>query len=131
MVAIPEAVDSDFWRADATRADSADVALRFPVLADVLLQQRFVLLSVFKWEHRKGWCASVHVRSCALLACVACWPLAVAVARLPLSACDFLLACRGKAAGESEAAACSAPLHAALHAVEACRCTARCRADSV
>ena len=54
MVAIPEAVDSDFWRADATRADSADVALRFPVLADVLLQQRFVLLSVFKWEHRKG-----------------------------------------------------------------------------
>ena len=127
MVAIPEAVDSDSWRADATGADSADVALRFPVLADVLLEQRFVLLSVFKWEHRKGWCASVHVRSCALLACVACWPLAVAVARLPLSACYFLLPCRGKAAGESEAAACSAP----LHAVEACRCTARCRGDSV
>ncbi len=63
MVAIPEAVDSDFWRADGERGDTAHahdrplVALRFPVLADVLAQERFVLLSIFKWEHRKGWCA--------------------------------------------------------------------------
>eukprot|EP00802_Teleaulax_amphioxeia_P013526 Tamp_13577.p3 GENE.Tamp_13577~~Tamp_13577.p3 ORF type:complete len:215 (-),score=33.07 Tamp_13577:357-1001(-) len=65
VVAIPEAVDSDFWRADATGADSADVALRFPVLADVLLEQRFVLLSVFKWEHRKGWDVLLDAYWCA------------------------------------------------------------------